>query len=63
MTRLQVFVRQLHLKAYMPQRWGDSQVLTVKTGDDFDLSNMSSAELERRILDLDEKSATVKRVA
>jgi hypothetical protein len=63
LAKLRCFVRQLHLKAYKPQRWGDSQVLAVRSGDEFDLANMSGDELEAKIAALEAKDATVKRSA
>jgi hypothetical protein len=61
LAKLRIFARQLHLKAFDSRRWGDSQVLTVRSGDEFDLANMSSLELEEKIASLEAKEATSKK--
>ena len=58
-AKLRIEVRFRHLKAGMPQKWGDSQTLNVKSEDAME-DNMSFEELERTIADLERKAAIVK---
>jgi hypothetical protein len=46
-----------------PARWGDVSTLVTKSGDSFDVSQLSDEELERRIAELEAKDAVVKRAA
>jgi hypothetical protein len=61
-AKLRVEVRRLHLKAGNPAKWSETSTLVTKSADD-DLSNMSAEELERRIAELEQKNASVRRVA
>ena len=59
-AKLRVEVRFRHLKAYRPQRWGDSTTIVTKSEDD--CSNLSNEELERRLAEMDAKD-NIKRPA
>jgi hypothetical protein len=56
-AKLRIDVRFRHLKAGMPQKWGDSQTIITKDANDDD---MSFEELERCIADIEAKSRIVK---
>ena len=55
-AKLRVEVRRLHLKAGKPAKWGDSAQIVVKSGDEFDTSNMSAEQLEHELAELEFKS-------
>jgi hypothetical protein len=57
-AKLRVEVRFRHLKAGNPGKWGDSQTIVTKDGND--LSNVPLDELERKIADLEIKDRVVK---
>jgi hypothetical protein len=54
-AKLRIEVRFRHLKAGRPQKWGDSQTIISKTSEDDIVSNMSDAELEKKLADIDAK--------
>jgi hypothetical protein len=62
-AKLRIEVRFRHLKAFRPERWGDSTTITTKSGDSNDPSNKSLDELEKKIAELDSKDRIVKKVA
>ena len=55
-ARLRIEVRFKHLKAGMPQKWGETSTLNVKSVDGFETSNLSQDELEKEIADIEHKS-------
>jgi hypothetical protein len=57
-AKLRIDVRKAHLKAYRPNKWGDTSTIIAKSGDDAD--NMSIDELEERISKLGEKNDVVR---
>ena len=57
-AKLRVEVRFRHLKSGNPAKWGDSQTIVTKDGNDMD--NMSTEELERKLAELERKDAIVK---
>lgn len=57
-AKLRIEVRFRHLKAGNPGKWGDTQTLITKDGNDTD--NMSTEELERKIAELEIKDRVVK---
>ena len=61
-AKLRIEVRKAHLKAYRPERWGEQSTLNVNNSGD-KLDQMSIADLEKKIADLDEKDRIVKRSA
>jgi hypothetical protein len=62
-AKLRIEVRFRHLKAGRPSKWGDISTLVTKSADPFDVSGLSSDELDKCIADLEKKDATVKKVA
>jgi hypothetical protein len=60
-ARLRIEVRFKHLKAGMPQKWGDVSTLNVKSQDD--TSNLSADELENEIASIEHKSHISRKVA
>lgn len=57
-AKLRIEVRFRHLKAGNPGKWGDTQTLITKDGNDTD--NMSTEELEKKIAELEVKDRVVK---
>ena len=57
-AKLRVEVRFRHLKAYKPSLWGETSTLITKDGNDTD--NMSLADLEKKIAELEMKDAIVR---
>ncbi len=55
-AKLRIEVRFRHLKAGMPQKWGDISTVNMNTSDPLDAKNLSMDELERRIGDIESKS-------
>ena len=51
-AKLRIEVRFRHLKAGMPQKWGDISTVNMNTSDPLDAKNLSMDELERRIGDI-----------
>jgi hypothetical protein len=51
------------LKAGRPQKWGDSTTLNVKSDDPNDCSNLSDAELQRRLADIEAKNSVFRSAA
>jgi len=47
------------LKALKPQRWADQSTLNVKEADPFDVSHLSSEEIEARIASIEAKERIV----
>jgi hypothetical protein len=62
-ARLRIEVRFKHLKAGKPQKWGDASVLTVKSQDEFDTSNLSADALEAEIASIEHKAHISRKVA
>ena len=58
-AKLRVEVRFRHLKAFKPSLWGEQSTLNVKQSDATDIDNMTSAELARKIADLEDKDRIV----
>ena len=58
-AKLRIEVRFRHLKAGRPSKWGDVSTLVTKSADD-DFSNMSDAELERHIAEMEAKDRVIK---
>jgi hypothetical protein len=58
-AKLRVDVRKAHLRAYRPERWAEQSTINLHSSDD-DPNNLSQAELERRIAELDDKEFTLK---
>jgi hypothetical protein len=59
--KVRIEVRMKHLKAGKPNIWGDMQTIVNKT-DDNDVSNLSDAELEKRMRDIEVKSRIMRGV-
>jgi hypothetical protein len=62
-AKLRVEVRFRHLKAGRPQKWGDQTTIVSKTDDPNDCSNLSDAELHRRLADIDAKNSVFRSAA
>jgi hypothetical protein len=58
-AKLQIEVRMRHLKALRPARWGDVSTLITKDACEY-MSNLSDAELGRRIAEIEQKDAFMK---
>ena len=58
-AKLRVEVKFRHLKAFKPSLWGEQSTLNVKQSDATDIDNMTSAELARKIADLEDKDRIV----
>jgi hypothetical protein len=58
-ARLQIESRIRWLKALKPQRWADQSTLNVKEADPFDVSHLSSEEIEARIASIEAKERIV----
>jgi hypothetical protein len=58
-AKLRVDVRKAHLRAYRPERWAEQSTINLHSSDD-DPNNLSQAELERRIAELDDKEFTLR---
>ena len=59
-AKLRIEVRFRHLKAGRPAKWGDTQTLNVKSDDPFDVSGLSTEEMEARIADIEAKERFTK---
>ena len=55
-AKLRIEVRFKHLKALRPERWGETQTLVTKDGND--LGDMSLDDLERKIAELERKDSS-----
>jgi hypothetical protein len=55
-AKLRVDTRLRYLKAMRPERWAEQSTLITKSADEFDPSNMSQEELEKRIFEIETKS-------
>jgi hypothetical protein len=59
-AKLRIEVRFRHLKSGKPSQWGDVSTLIAKSDDPNSVSNLSDAELERRLVDMDTKNRVFK---
>jgi hypothetical protein len=62
-AKLRVETRFRHLKAGRPQKWGDQTTIVSKTDDANDCSNLSDAELQRRLADIEAKNSVFRSAA
>lgn len=57
-AKLRIDVRKAHLKAYRPEKWGDTSTLITKSVDD--VSELSQDELEKKLGELEAKDNVVR---